>query len=118
MIPSIPVVSAIRKSVVLTRMALTRTGDDREKSYDKTLADSFPTSDPPSSIPDPSDRPLKPSPETSHKELAAGLKEGTWAALSIEDPNLVGTGTTQDEAAANAQQRRHGQIQLIRVPAA
>jgi hypothetical protein len=27
----------------------------REKTHDKTLADSFPTSDPPSSIPDPSD---------------------------------------------------------------
>ena len=27
----------------------------REKNYDKTLADSFPTSDPPSSIPDPAD---------------------------------------------------------------
>lgn len=26
----------------------------REKMFDKTLADSFPTSDPPSSIPDPS----------------------------------------------------------------
>jgi hypothetical protein len=26
----------------------------REKSHDKTLADSFPTSDPPSTIPDPS----------------------------------------------------------------
>ena len=92
-------------------------GDDRERSYDKTLADSFPTSDPPSSIPDPSDRPLTPSPETSHKDLLAGLKEGTWVALSIENPRLVGTGATQDEAAASAQQRGHGQIQLIRVPA-
>lgn len=27
----------------------------REKGHDKTLADSFPTSDPPSSIPDPAD---------------------------------------------------------------
>ena len=27
----------------------------REKMHDKTLADSFPTSDPPSSIPDPAD---------------------------------------------------------------
>lgn len=27
----------------------------REKNHDKTLADSFPTSDPPSSIPDPSE---------------------------------------------------------------
>ncbi|PSH05675.1 MAG: hypothetical protein CXZ00_00575 [Acidobacteria bacterium] len=29
--------------------------DRREKALDKTLADSFPTSDPPSSIPDPED---------------------------------------------------------------
>jgi hypothetical protein len=28
--------------------------EQREKNLDKTLADSFPTSDPPSSIPDPS----------------------------------------------------------------
>jgi hypothetical protein len=27
----------------------------REKNHDKTLADSFPTSDPPSSIPDPTE---------------------------------------------------------------
>ncbi len=27
--------------------------DDNEGSYDKTIADSFPASDPPSSIPDP-----------------------------------------------------------------
>jgi hypothetical protein len=92
-------------------------GNDRERSYDKTLADSFPTSDPPSSIPDPSDRPPTPSPGISHEDLLAGLKEGTWAALSIENSRLVGTGATQDEAAASAQQRGHGQIQLIRVPA-
>jgi hypothetical protein len=29
--------------------------DIREKMHDKTLADSFPTSDPPSSIPDPAE---------------------------------------------------------------
>ena len=32
-----------------------RHDDVREKMMDKTLADSFPTSDPPSSIPDPSE---------------------------------------------------------------
>jgi hypothetical protein len=32
----------------------TRKDELREKMFDKTLADSFPTSDPPSSIPDPS----------------------------------------------------------------
>jgi hypothetical protein len=29
--------------------------EKREKTHDKTLADSFPTSDPPSSIPDPAE---------------------------------------------------------------
>jgi hypothetical protein len=94
--------------------------DSKEKSFDKTGADSFPTSDPPSSIPDPSgnDKPLTPSPETSNAQLTAGLKVGTWAALSINDKKVVGTGKTQEEAAADAKNRGHGQIQLIQVPAA
>ncbi len=33
----------------------TQDEDIREKMHDKTLADSFPTSDPPSSIPDPAE---------------------------------------------------------------
>ena len=33
---------------------VTRTEEVKEKTLDKTLADSFPTSDPPSSIPNPS----------------------------------------------------------------
>jgi sulfur carrier protein ThiS len=92
--------------------------DHREKSFDKTLADSFPTSDPPSSIPDPSgnDKPLKTSSETSYHELLAKLKVGTWAALAIADQKVVGTGTTQEEAAADARRRGYGQVQLIQVP--
>jgi hypothetical protein len=31
--------------------------EHREKNLDKTIADSFPTSDPPSSIPNPADEP-------------------------------------------------------------
>jgi hypothetical protein len=92
--------------------------DHREKSFDKTLADSFPTSDPPSSIPDPSgnDKPLKTSPETSHHELLEGLKVGTWVALVIADQKVVGTGATQEEAAADAKRQGHGQVQLVQVP--
>ncbi len=92
--------------------------DHREKSFDKTLADSFPTSDPPSSIPDPSgnDKPLKTSTETSYHELLAKLKVGTWAALAIADQKVVGTGATQEEAAADARRRGYGQVQLIQVP--
>jgi hypothetical protein len=33
----------------------------REKTHDKTLADSFPTSDPPSTIPDPEEGDLTPA---------------------------------------------------------
>jgi sulfur carrier protein ThiS len=92
--------------------------DHREKSFDKTLADSFPTSDPPSSIPDPSgnDKSLKTSSETSYHELLAKLKVGTWAALAIADQKVVGTGATQEEAAADARRRGYGQVQLIQVP--
>ncbi|HZR55747.1 MAG TPA: hypothetical protein VFA74_02650 [Terriglobales bacterium] len=93
-------------------------GDHREKSFDKTLADSFPTSDPPSSIPDPSghEKPSKTSPETSHHELLAGLKVGTWAALAIAGQKVVGTGATQEEATADAMKRGYGQVQLVQVP--
>ncbi len=33
----------------------TKEGERRERAMDKTLADSFPTSDPPSTIPDPAE---------------------------------------------------------------
>jgi hypothetical protein len=91
---------------------------DREKSFDKTLADSFPTSDPPSSIPDPSgdERSLATSPETSDDRLLTGLKVGSWAALSIDDRKVVGTGATQEEAEADAKKRHHSQIELVQVP--
>jgi hypothetical protein len=92
--------------------------EDREKSFDKTLADSFPTSDPPSSIPDPRgvERSLG-SPEASDNSLLAGLKVGSWAALSIDDRRVVGTGATQEEAEADAKKHNQSQIELVQVPA-
>jgi len=91
--------------------------EEREKSFDKTLADSFPTSDPPSSIPDPRGD-SGTSPETSHDSLLAGLKVGSWAALSIDDRKVVGTGATQEEAEADAKKHNQSQIELLQVPAA
>ncbi len=89
---------------------------EQEKSFDKTLADSFPSSDPPSSIPDP-DGVLGSSRESSDDPLLAGLKSGSWAALSIDDRKVVGTGATQEEAEADAKKRHQSQIELVRVPA-
>jgi hypothetical protein len=93
--------------------------EDREKSFDKTLADSFPTSDPPSSIPDPSgdSQSSATTPEISHDSLLAGLKVGSWAALSIDDRKVVGTGATQEEAEADAKKHNQSQIELVQVPA-
>jgi hypothetical protein len=89
---------------------------EREKSFDKTLADSFPTSDPPSSIPDPSGD-SGTSPGKSLDSLLTGLKVGSWAALSIDDRKVVGTGATQEEAEADAKKNNQSQIELVQVPA-
>jgi hypothetical protein len=91
--------------------------EEREKSFDKTLADSFPTSDPPSSIPDPSgdDRSLATATETSHDSMLAGLKVGSWVALSIDGRKVVGTGATQEEAEAEAKKHNQSQIELVKV---
>src|SRR5215813_14917858 len=70
----------------------------KQKSFDKTLADSFPTSDPPSTIPDPigDDVLADPSVELI-EETFVGLPEGSWAALSIGDRRMIGTGATRED---------------------
>jgi hypothetical protein len=88
---------------------------DGEKSLDRTLADSFPSSDPPSSIPDPGATP--PTAFSSEDEQLRGLKANTWAAISVEDQRVVGTGVTQEEATEQASAKGFGQIQLVQVPA-
>jgi hypothetical protein len=55
--------------------------------------------------------------ETSGDPLLAGLKVGSWAALSIDDRKIVGTGATQEEAEADAKKRHQSQIELVQVPA-
>ncbi|MGH9513236.1 MAG: hypothetical protein ACRD2U_13975 [Terriglobales bacterium] len=92
-------------------------GQEREKSFDKTLADSFPSSDPASSIPDPDGHIARTSPETSDDRLLVGLKAGSWAALSIDGRRVVGTGATQEEAEADARKRHQSQVELVQVPA-
>ena len=90
--------------------------EGREKSFDKTLADSFPTSDPPSSIPDPGEpSPAHTAEVKSHEQMLADLPEGSWAAFTVEDHKLAGTGSTRDEAEENAKKHAHGMLELVQV---
>jgi hypothetical protein len=92
-------------------------GDEaKEKAFDKTLADSFPTSDPPSTIPDP--RGDDSLPET-YSELMEdeldGLPIGSWAALSIGNRRVIGTGSTREEAVEEARADGHTEMSLVQV---
>lgn len=85
----------------------------KEKAMDKTLADSFPTSDPPSTIPAPCGDDAQS--ESSVENALAGLPEGSWAALSIGDKEVIGLGATQEEATEAARQAGHTEMSLVRV---
>jgi len=88
----------------------------REKSMDKTLADSFPTSDPPSTIPDPSgDDSLPENAMELMEDEIAELPEGSWVALSIGDRMVIGTGLTREEATEAARQNGYTEMSLQRV---
>jgi hypothetical protein len=85
----------------------------KEKAMDKTLADSFPTSDPPSSMPAPGGDDAQS--KSSLDNALAGLPEGSWAALSIGDKEVIGLGATKDEASEAARQAGHTEMSLVRV---
>jgi len=85
----------------------------KEKAMDKTLADSFPTSDPPSTIPAPSGDDAQS--DNSLEDALAGLPEGSWAALSIGDKEVIGLGATKDEAIETARRAGHTEMSLVRV---
>lgn len=87
----------------------------REKTLDKTLADSFPTSDPPSSIPDPIASHRQDA-STVNRELIAYLPPGSWAVISEQERRVVGIGATRDEALQNAAGYQEDKVQVVRVP--
>ena len=86
----------------------------REQMLDKTIADSFPTSDPPSSIPDPGEGDA--FARKGHRHLLIGLAAGSWAAISLAEEKLVGTGATPEEAEQNARERGFPNVELVQVP--
>jgi hypothetical protein len=88
----------------------------RSKTLDKTLADSFPNSDPPSSIPDPGSDDARGARKIAEDQLIASLPHGSWVAMSIDDRQVVGTGTTREEAEQKANARGYRNLSLIRVP--
>jgi hypothetical protein len=87
-----------------------------ERSMDKTLADSFPTSDPPSTIPNPSGELESESSTLAMDDMLAGLPAGTWAAISINEQQIVGTGRTRDEAEQKAREAGVAAVRLIEAP--
>jgi len=91
----------------------------RDKMLDKTLADSFPTSDPPSSIPDPATGEAVGGEVAEHpaKNLFVGLKPGSWVALSVDKTQILATAPTREEAEKNAKAQGHGSMSLVEVPA-
>jgi hypothetical protein len=74
----------------------------REKTLDKTLADSFPTSDPPSSIPDPVAAHTPDQSQAALDTLVANLPPGSWAVISEDQTRVLGTGASREEAVSNA----------------
>jgi hypothetical protein len=88
----------------------------RDKMMDKTLADSFPTSDPPSSIPDPGSEEALAARKELEKQLMASLPHGSWAAISMDDRQVVGTGATREQAEEEANAQGHKNLSLVRVP--
>jgi hypothetical protein len=84
-----------------------------EKTLDKTLADSFPTSDPPSTIPNPgsSDAPKGPA-----DARLAGMTPGSWAAVCIDSGEVVATGASREGAESAARRRGHGKFSLLQAP--
>jgi hypothetical protein len=88
----------------------------RDKMLDKTLADSFPTSDPPSSIPDPGSAESVEAKKATEKQLIAALPHGSWAAISMEDRQVVGTGATREEAEEKANAQGYKNLSFVRVP--
>jgi hypothetical protein len=87
----------------------------REESHDKTLADSFPTSDPPSSIPDPAAAGGSRS-QPEFDQLISSLPPGSWAAISEQEQRVVGTGATREEAIQSATSYQRDQVRVVRVP--
>ena len=85
-----------------------------EKMLDKTLADSFPTSDPPSTIPNPGESDVPQ--ENAADKLPAGMTPGSWAAVSIDSGEVIATGASREQAESIARRRGHGKFSLLQVP--
>src|SRR5579863_5398356 len=75
-----------------------------EKTLDKTLADSFPTSDPPSTIPNPGG---DVSQDGAGDARHAGMRPGSWAAVAIDSGEVIATGASREEAESTARRRGH-----------
>jgi len=88
----------------------------REKTLDKTLADSFPTSDPPSTLPDPVAAHAPDQSQAALDTLIANLPPGSWAVISEDGKRVIGTGPTREEAIQNAGGEHAKALRVVRIP--
>lgn len=86
--------------------------EHRETMLDKTIADSFPTSDPPSNMPGEGGND---TPARAHQHLLKGLPGGSWAAISLLEETVVGKGATRDQAEMDAHRHGFQNVELVQV---
>ena len=92
--------------------------EQQDKLLDKTLADTFPTSDPPSPAQAPSlDSAAQERRKALLQKLVLEFPPETWVAVSIDDQRVVGAGRTSDEAEQKAKHDGHLKLWLVQVPA-
>lgn len=88
----------------------------QDELLDNSLADTFPSSDPPSTVLDPTLDQSERLRRLHQYNLIAGLAPGSWAAVSIDDQGVVGTGITREEAEQKARQDGYLKLWLVQVP--
>jgi hypothetical protein len=89
-----------------------------DQMLDKALADSFPTSDPPSTIQSPgtSGHCAESNRKALLEKLILDIPPRTWVAVSIDEQRVVGTGRTTEEAEQKARADGHLKLWLVQVP--
>ena len=87
----------------------------KDAMLDESLAETFPGSDPPSTTLDPTPDDCEQERKLRQYELLAGLAPGSWAAISIDEQRVVGTGQTQEEAEQKAREAGHLKLWLVQV---
>jgi len=89
--------------------------EHEDKLLDKALADSFPTSDPPSTVQSPALGSSADAREALLQRMILDYPPDSWVAVSIDDQRVVGVGETSEEAEQKAKQDGYLKLWLVQV---